>query len=304
MTERLRVGFIGLGYMGHGMARRILARGFPLTVMAHRKREALDDLVSRGAREAATPAEVARDTDVVVLCVPGAAEVDKLLRGGNGIAAGAKPELIVIDCTTSEPSTLIDLASDFPGVAFVDAPLGRSPTEAWEGKLSVMVGADPPTLERIRPVLEAFADLIQHVGAPGSGHRLKLVNNLISLGYAALYSEAWVLARKSGISTEAFDQLVRSSRMHCPFYETFMGWARDGDSSSHQFSLATAFRTIADVKGLAATLGLMGKVTGAVHDTYADAIAAGLGNATLPELPRSVAAASAMHLAPVQLRPV
>jgi 3-hydroxyisobutyrate dehydrogenase-like beta-hydroxyacid dehydrogenase len=220
MTERLRVGFIGLGYMGHGMARSILARDFPLTVMAHRNREALDDLVRRGAREAATPAEVARDSDVVVLCVPGAAEVDALLRGGNGIAAGAKPELIVIDCTTSEPSTLICLASDFPGVAFVDAPLGRSPREAWEGKLSVMVGADPPTLERIRPVLEAFADLIQHVGALGNGHRLKLVNNLISLGYAALYSEAWVLARKSGISTEAFDQLVRSSRMHCPFYET------------------------------------------------------------------------------------
>jgi len=292
--------------MGHGMARNILARGLPLTVMAHRKREAVDDLVSHyGAREVATPAEMALQTDIVVLCVTGADQVDALVRGETGLASLAKPGLIVVDCTTSEPSTLTRLAADFAGrgVVFADAPLGRSPKEAWEGKLSVMVGCDGRTLDRIRPVLEAFADSIQHVGALGNGHRLKLVNNLISLGYAALYSEALVMARKAGLSTEAFDQLIRSSRMYCPFYETFAGWFLNGDANTHRFALDTALHTISDVTAFGRALGLRPKLTAAVNDIYGEAVATGYGKSMLPELPRSVAAVSGVELHPARDKP-
>src|SRR5262249_12561194 len=121
----MRIGFIGLGFMGEGMATNLLAKGFPLTVMAHRRRAAVASLVGRGARGAATPAALAADSDVVVLCVTGAAQVDELLRRPDGIAAGARPGLVVIDCTTSDPATIVALARDFPQLTFVDSPLGR-----------------------------------------------------------------------------------------------------------------------------------------------------------------------------------
>jgi len=299
-SKMQRVGFVGLGYMGHGMATNIIGRGFPLSVLAHRKREAVDDLVRLGAHEVNTAAELAARSDIVILCVTGAAEVDALVRGENGLAANEHHGLIVVDCTTSDPYTLLRLADDYAGkgLSFVDAPLGRSPREAWKGDLSTMVGCDAALLETIRPVLSAFASTIQFVGVLGDGHRLKLVNNLISLGYAAIYSEALVMARKAGLSTAAYDDLMRSSRMHCSFYDTFIGWALEGDADSHQFALDAAFHTISDIVGFSQALNLRGGLASSIRDIYRHAIDAGDGNAMLPELPRSVASANGISLLP------
>lgn len=293
-----RIGFIGLGYMGHGMATNILARGFSVTVMAHRKREAVDDLIARGAREVTKPAEIAFESDIVILCVSGADAVDALVRGETGLASGAKPGLIIIDCTTSEPSTLLRLAAEFASrdIVFVDAPLGRSPQEAWKGALSVMVGCNESTLNRIRPVLASFATTIQHVGELGNGHRLKLVNNLISLGYAALYSEALVMAHKAGLNTEAFDGLVRSSRMHCAFYDTFIGWALNGDPNTHRFAMNAALHSLSDIEEFSGSLGLRGRLVAAIGDIYRETV--GNGQAMLTELPRSMAELDGIDLVP------
>jgi 3-hydroxyisobutyrate dehydrogenase-like beta-hydroxyacid dehydrogenase len=271
-----------------------------LTVMAHRKRAAVDDLLGRGAREVTKPAELAFESDIVILCVSGADAVDGLVRGETGLASGAKPGLIIIDCTTSEPSTLLRLATDFASrdIVFVDAPLGRSPKEAWKGALSVMVGCNQTTLDRIRPVLASFATTIQHVGDLGDGHRLKLVNNLISLGYAALYSEALVMAHKAGLNTEAFDGLIRSSRMHCAFYDTFIGWALNGDPNTHRFALDAALHSLSDIEEFSGSLGLRGRLVAAVGDIYRETIGLGYGQAMLTELPRSMAELDGIDLAP------
>jgi len=301
MADQPRIGFIGLGYMGRGMARNIRLNGFHLTVMAHRKRRAVDDLVTLGASEAGSPADLARQSDIVVLCVTGAEQVDSLVRGDNGLASLLRPGSIVIDCTTSQPSTLTKLAADYPDITFVDAPLGRSPKEAWEGRLSVTVGCnDTETFDSIRPVLSAFADTIQHVGRLGDGHRLKLVNNLISLGYAALYSETLVLARKAGLSTRVFDDLVCSSRMHCAFYETFMGWARAGDANSHPFALDTALHTVSDIAEFERSLGLRGRLAATVRGIYQDAVDGGFASSMLPELPCSVAMSNGVDIDPAE----
>jgi 3-hydroxyisobutyrate dehydrogenase-like beta-hydroxyacid dehydrogenase len=294
MSDPLRVGFIGLGFMGHGMAANILKAGFPLTVMAHRKREAVEDLVAKGAVEVRSAAEMAHACDAILLCVTGAPEVE---RNVSDIAAVGRP-LIVVDCTTSNPATLLRLAQEHPALTFVDAPLGRSPKEAWAGTLSVMVGAEAAELEKIRPVLAAFASTIQHVGGLGDGHRLKLVNNLVSMGFAALYAEALVLANKVGLGTEAFDGLIRSSRMHCAFYDTFMGWALDGNKQAHPFALGTAAHTVADVDALVRDAGMKAPLAAAVRETYQAAVAAGYGSAMLPELPRYVAEANGLELKP------
>jgi 3-hydroxyisobutyrate dehydrogenase-like beta-hydroxyacid dehydrogenase len=300
MTDRLRVGFIGLGHMGHVMAANILKRGFPLQVMAHRNRESVDDLVRRGARETPTAKDMASSCDVVLLCVPGAKEVEWLVANDDGLAAGEPAGLTVVDCTTSDPSTLLRLADEYGarGVVFVDAPLGRSPHEAWKGTLSTMVGGDASRLERIRPVLASFATTIHHVGALGDGHRLKLVNNFISLGYAALYSEGLALAIKAGLTTASFDDLVRSSRMHCAFYDTFIGWVASGDSQSHPYALDDALRTISDVAQFSRSVGVNGGLANGVREIYVQAIADGFGASMLPELPRAVARANNIDLRP------
>jgi 3-hydroxyisobutyrate dehydrogenase-like beta-hydroxyacid dehydrogenase len=292
----MRVGFIGLGFMGHGMAANILKAGFPLTVMAHRKRAAVEDLMAKGAVEVRSATEMAHGCDVILLCVTGAPEVE---RNVLGIAEAEQP-LIVVDCTTSNPATLLRLAQEHPRLTFVDAPLGRSPKEAWAGTLSVMVGAEAAVLEKIRPVLSAFASTIQHVGGLGDGHRLKLVNNLVSMGFAALYAEALVLANKVGLGTEAFDGLIRSSRMHCAFYDTFMGWALDGNKDSHPFALGTADHTVADVDALLRDAGMKAPLAAAIRETYQAAVAAGYGDAMLPELPRFVAEANGLALRPAR----
>ena len=300
MTGALRVGFIGLGHMGHGMAVNIVRHGFPLQVMGHRNREAVDDLVRRGAQEVRTAKDMAASCDIVLLCVPGAKEVEGLVANDDGLAAGAPAGLTVVDCTTSDPSTLLRLADEYGprGLLFIDAPLGRSPHEAWKGALSTMVGGDVSTLERIRPVLAAFATTIHHVGALGDGHRLKLVNNFISLGYAALYSEALALAVKTGLSVASFDDLVHSSRMHCAFYDTFMGWVISGDRQTHPYALDDALRTISDVVAFSRSVRLKGCLAGSVRQVFEEAVADGYGASMLPELPRAVAEANNIDLRP------
>src|SRR5947207_9581147 len=142
MTER--IGFIGVGLMGHGMARNILEKGHPLTVLGHRNRAPVEDLVKRGAAEAKSAAEIARRSDIVFLCVTGSTEVESLVRGPNGLAAGAHQGLVIVDCSTSGPSSTVALAAELKavGVALADAPLGGAPTQAPEGPLSASAGCE------------------------------------------------------------------------------------------------------------------------------------------------------------------
>ena len=123
------IGFIGVGLMGHGMAKNIVTKGWPLVVMGHRNREPVDHLVSLGAREAGSARELGRSCDIVHLCVTGSPQVEALVRGGEGLLASPKPGLVIIDCSTSNPVSTLALADECRarGVSFVDAPLSRSP---------------------------------------------------------------------------------------------------------------------------------------------------------------------------------
>lgn len=295
----MQVGFLGLGHMGHGMAAQIVAGGHAVDVMAHRRRDAVDDMLARGAHEVETLADMARRADVIMLCVPEAKDVDALIRQANGIADCARPGTVVVDCTTSRPDTLRALARDYPDLRFLDAPLGRSPAEAWEGRLSIMVGGQANVIERVRPVFDCIADDIQIIGDLGAGHTLKLVNNFVSLGYAALYSEAMVLASAAGLSPADFDRVIGSSRMACQFFETFMGWMRTGDATTHPFALEEAYRVTSDIHELCKDLRLATQLPGSIEAAFQTAVDAGMGDAFLPELPRSVAGRDNITFKPI-----
>lgn len=286
MTTLPRIGFIGIGFMGHGMAGRILGKGYPLTVMAHRKRELVDDLVKRGAKEVRTPADVARASDIVFLCVTASPQVEAIVRGAQGLTAGGRKGLIIVDCTTANPVSTMALAAELAplGIAFADAPLGGTPSNAAEGTLSSMVGAAPEVFETIKPVIAAFAAKTVHLGAPGLGHKMKLLNNFLSMGYAAIYSEALAMGAKSGISAQVFDSVVRGGRMDCGFYQTFFTYVLKRDRNAHKFTLTNALKDARYIEAMANDAGVANTVGAAVKNSFAAAVHAGKGDEFVPML--------------------
>ncbi len=289
MTKE-RVGFIGLGLMGHGIAKNIVEKGWPLAVLAHRKRDAVDDLVKRGATEVATPRALAETCDVVVLCVTGSTQVEAIIDGPDGLASAGR-ELLIIDCSTSEPASTMRLAAALvpAGITLIDAPLGRTPKDAWEGTLDVMVGGAPEIVARARPILEAFAGRVIPTGPAGTGHTMKLLNNFLSMGYAALYSEALMLGAKAGLKPAVFDSVIRGGRMDCPFYQTFFKYVIERDRNAHRFTIVNAFKDVTYLAGFAQAMGVANPVGAAVRNSFAVAVGTGHGEDYVPMLSDIVA---------------
>ncbi|MCB1802531.1 MAG: NAD(P)-dependent oxidoreductase [Gammaproteobacteria bacterium] len=285
------IGFIGLGLMGRGMATNILKNGYPLVTMAHRRREAVDALVAQGAAEVASPAEMASRCDVIHLCVTGSPQVEAVVRGPDGILAGGHAGLVVIDCSTADPVSTLALADELraAGMALVDAPLSRTPKEAMEGTLDTMVGADPEVFDRVRPVIETWAGVIVHLGAVGLGHTMKLINNMIAMGYAALYAESLALARMAGLSAEQFDSVIRPGRLSNGFYETFMKWTLERDENAHRFVVHNALKDMDYVGSLVNSLGGVNPMHAAIRNSFAAMVAAGQGDRYVPMLADFVA---------------
>ena len=292
MTDKLRAGFIGVGLMGHGMAKNIVEKGFPLTIMGHRNRAPVDDLVKRGAKEVKTPAEVARASDVVFLCVTGSTQVEALVRAPQGLKAGAHDGLIIVDCSTVDPASTLALAAELAAskVHFIDAPLGGTPAQAEEGKLSAMVGAETEVFARVKPLIEAWAVTINHIGKVGDGHKMKLINNFVAMGYGAIYAEALALAQKSGLSIATFDKVLRGSRMDCGFYQTIFQYVIGGDRNAHQFTLVNALKDMRYVEAMSASAGVANPVGNAVKNAYTMAVNAGRAEDYVPMIADAVAA--------------
>lgn len=286
MSDKPVIGFIGLGFMGHGMAANILKGGYELHVKGHRNRAPIDDLVAKGATEAASPRAMAEACDIVHLCLSNSPQVESVIRGPDGILASGKRGLIVIDATTADPTSTAALAAELEaaGMTLVDAPLGRTPKEAEAGTLDAMVGADPETFAKILPVIECWAGNINHVGPVGSGHKMKLIMNFISMGYAALYSEAVVLGAKVGLSPQSVNQVIGSSRLSNGFFETFMKYTVGRDREAHKFSIANASKDVRYLAAMAADAGVVNLIGASVKHYFTHVEAIGAGGDYVPML--------------------
>ncbi len=288
MTDKPRVGFIGVGLMGHGMAKNIVEAGYALTVMAHRNREPVEDLKGRGASEAGSIASVAEASDVIFLCLPGSPQVEAAV---GEILSGDPSGKTIVDTSTSNPVSTRSLAARCAeaGAVLVDCPLSRTPKEAWEGTLDAMIGASEEDFARLRPLIETWAGRIVHVGDVGTGHTMKLLNNFLSLGYAALYSEALAIGAKNGLDAATFDSVIRNGRMDCGFYQTFMQYVVGGDPNAHKFALRNAHKDMRYVVSLANESGIASHVSSSVKNGYATAEALGHGDGYLPTIADIVA---------------
>lgn len=272
--EKERIGFVGVGLMGQGMASNLIGKGWPVTVIAHRNRAPVEALTALGATEVSTLADLARTATVIQICAPGSPQVEEVVAG---LMPHLQPNSVIIDCSTSDPVSTMALAQKLAaaGHAMVDAPLGGTPANAAAGTLSTMIGADDAIYTRIRPILAAWAANIVHLGAPGTGHKMKLLNNFLSMGYAAIYSEALALSRKVGISAQQFDSVIRGSRMDCGFYQTFMGYTIDGNRDSHRFTLSNALKDMRYLESMADSVRMANPVGNAVKNSFALAHATG-----------------------------
>ncbi|CAN1524768.1 MmsB 3-hydroxyisobutyrate dehydrogenase and related beta-hydroxyacid dehydrogenases [Rhabdaerophilaceae bacterium] len=281
-----RIGFIGVGLMGHGMAKNILEKGYSLTILGNRNRKPVESLVAKGAKEAASASEVARNSDILFLCLTDSPTIEALIRGENGVKAGAHAGLVIVDTSTANPVSTAALAAELKeiGVSFVDAPLGGTPVQAEAGQLTAMCGAEPDVFARVQPVIATWAAKVVHLGPVGDGHKMKLLNNFLSMGYAAIYSEALALAQKVGISVETFDSIIRGSRMDCGFYQTFMGYALEGNPESHKFTLANAYKDLRYVDAMAGAAQVINPVGSTAKNLFGAAVASGMGSSYVPML--------------------
>jgi 3-hydroxyisobutyrate dehydrogenase-like beta-hydroxyacid dehydrogenase len=228
-----RIGYIGVGLMGHGAAANILKHGYQLTVLGNRNRAPIDDLVAAGGHEAKTPADVARQADIVFTCLPSSVEVERVVYGEDGLIAGLHAGLIYVDSTTADPNSTRRIGADLEkvGCFMVDAPVGRTPREAELGKLNTFLGGRPDIISRVKPVIACYADTIIEVGPLGMGHTMKLLNNFISIGNSAIIAEATATAAKLGVDLQKFYEVVSSGGANSAMFQMVMPWVLDGDDS-------------------------------------------------------------------------
>ena len=211
MSER--VGFIGLGIMGRGMAANLLKAGFALTVW-NRTGNRMEELVAQGAHPGTSPADVAARSDIILVCVSDTPDVEHVLLDENGVIHGARPGTLVIDCSTISPQATQTLAARLAevGVAMLDAPVSGGSEGAAKGTLSIMVGGAADQFERALPVFRAMGKTITHVGGSGAGQTVKLVNQVLVVGNCLAMCEALLFAQAGGVDLQkTFDAISQGA---------------------------------------------------------------------------------------------
>ncbi len=197
------IGFIGLGIMGRGMARNLLKAGFGLTVW-NRTKSRGDELAAEGAALAQHPADLATQTDVIIVCVSDTPDVEAVILGENGVIHGARRGALVIDMSTISPQATREVAAKLAEkeIFMLDAPVSGGSEGAAKGTLSIMVGGAADQVARALPVLQAMGKTITHVGDHGAGQMVKLVNQILVVINALAVSEAMTFARSGGLDLE------------------------------------------------------------------------------------------------------
>jgi 3-hydroxyisobutyrate dehydrogenase len=256
----MRIGFIGLGMMGHHMVANLQTAGHELVVYDVR-REAGEDALSRGARWAETPADAARQSEIVMTSLPGPKEVEAVVLGENGIIHGAQPGSFYVDLSTSSPTLIrrIHQVLGQRGIRAADAPVSGGVVGAEEATLQIMVGSDPDVYERIKPALLGIGDKITYIGDVGAGEVAKLVHNQIALVVQQVVAEALTLGTKAGIQPERLLEAIRGGAYGRSGGGIGPGMERttlQGDWDTPRFALALARKDLGLATDLASEFGV------------------------------------------------
>lgn len=280
------VGLIGVGLMGHGIGKNVVEKGYALNIMAHRNREPVEDLLKRGAQELKTPAEIAAASDMVILCVTGTPQVEEAVYGPNGLLKGARKGLVIADCSTAIPDSTKKIAAECSdkGITFVDTPMSRTPREAEAGTLCLMVGGDKNVLESINPVLSTFADTIIRTGDVGTAHQVKLINNFLSLGHAAIAAEAIAVANKANVDMTALKDIIMAGGAASVMFGRLINVPLHDDDTHAKFAIRNARKDLRYYTNMTETMPISSPIAETIHQTYVLADTMGYGERYVPRL--------------------
>ena len=287
-----KIGFIGVGMMGHGMIKNLIEKGYEVVAMAHRNRVPLEDLLGKGATEASSPKAIAEACDILILCVTGSPQVEAVAYGKNGFLAGVSTGMTVIDCSTGEPAVVEKIAGELSelGVEMADAPLARTPVEAEAGTLNTMVGASDAVFEEITPVLETFCENIFHMGPVGAGSRMKLINNQITMGQATLIAEALCACEATGVDLQRFRDVISAGGGNSGIFQMVVPGILDaGDFEGMKFSIANATKDLRYLNSMLADAGVVSPLGNATHNAFLQAGKAGYADGLVGHLVKAQA---------------
>lgn len=281
-----RIGLVGVGLMGHGIALNIARKGYALAVLEHPGNQPLDELRALGVTSAATVRALARQVEVLILCVTGSPQVEAVLLGEQGALAALRPGTVVIDCSTAIPTSTeaVARAVAAAGGRFLDAPMTRTPKEAAEGRLNLLVGGDAALLAECLPLLQCFAENITHTGAVGSGHRMKLLHNYVSLGSVALIAEAAACAQAGGVAPQVFVDVLAKGGGGGVALERLRPYLLRHDASGLRFFMSNALKDLGYYTTMAQDSAAARGIAQAVRDTFAHAVTEGGPEKLVPEL--------------------
>ncbi len=279
------IGFIGRGLMGSAMAGCLQDAGHPMTVIAHRSRKGVDAAVARGATEVATARAVAAASDIVLLCMDTSDNVEARMLGDDGVLAGLKQDAVVIDFGTSRPASTRMLAdrTAAAGGHFLDAPLGRTPAHAAEGKLNILCAGDRGAYDRVKPVLDTLGENVFHLGASGTGHTVKLINNFFAMTTATAMAEAFAMADAAGVDREKVYSVMAAGPLHSGMMDFVRNYATDGQIDL-AFSLANARKDLGYFTAMAEHLGQDVRIGPATLAALSEAVDAGWADRMVPEI--------------------
>jgi 3-hydroxyisobutyrate dehydrogenase-like beta-hydroxyacid dehydrogenase len=272
------IGFIGLGIMGGPMARNILRGGHALTVFDVNA-DAVARLAEAGATPAGSPAAVARASEVVVTMLPDSPDVERVALGPDGLHEGFKSGSVYIEMSTIDPQTSrrIGAALAQKGVAMIDSPVGKTAEHAVAGTLTLMVGGEPETVARVRPILDLMGKDFFHCGGLGAGHAMKLVNNLLATTLVAANAEVLTAGVKAGLTLDVMTAVMKTTMAWNNQLAIAMPARPFKGDFEPGFMLRLAHKDCRLAVGMSEALGVAGPIGKATLAVCQEGLDAGLG---------------------------
>ena len=277
-----RIGFVGLGLMGTAMVGRLQDCNYQLTVLGNKDRTGLDQALARGALEAASGVELAKQSDIIMLCMGTSDQVEERILGEQGIISGLSSGKIIIDFGTSLPSSTKEISSKIAdtGAVILDAPLGRTPHHAKDGLLNIMASGDKDAFDAVRTILENLGENVFYLGDLGTGHTIKLMNNFFGMTIANAMAEVFAVADAAGVSRETVYKVISAGPLHSSMMDFISAFGLEGDKSKLEFAINNAFKDVSYYRLMTQNLGINSimsesaskALSQANDDGYADAM--------------------------------
>ena len=281
-----RIGFVGLGLMGSAMVGRLQDCNYQLTVLGNKDRTGLDQALTRGALEAASGLDLAKQSDVILLCMGTSDQVEERILGEQGIISGLSSGKIIIDFGTSLPSSTKEISSKIAdtGAVILDAPLGRTPHHAKDGLLNIMASGDKDAFDAVRTILENLGENVFYLGDLGTGHTIKLMNNFFGMTIANAMAEVFAVADAAGVSRETVYKVISAGPLHSSMMDFISAFGLEGDKSKLEFAIKNAFKDVSYYRLMTQNLGINSIMSESASKALSQANDGGYANAMVCEM--------------------